>query len=376
MKIPAAAYHPDGSRGPGTLREVELDVAEIRDSALVMPELVVIDVRGGAGLDRCGGDLRFEPAGGGGPLAAPGDRREAMAFGIVNVAYHLRRGLDYLAPLIGHDLPPLIARIGMHQDQRATWGGGHYRLPAAMYSSLPEPVPPAMTGEIHLGPGGAYADVAGRRYFLAPAHVAAIVVHELGHHLTRHTADFRLNERRPPLGQANHKIPLDEGTADYLAASLLETPDIYGWHRGHAPPTAPARRRLDGPWTMAAFRGGHDTDPHLDGTVWAAALWSARQAVRASGGQAAEFDRLVAEGLVRIGAADPGMPAEAARRRRRHFGNALAAILEADGACRGRLGEMIAAAFAARGIETGFSNADLRDRCRGLARQAPASPGR
>jgi hypothetical protein len=375
MKIPAAAYHPDGSRGPGTLREVELDVADILDSALVMPELVVIDVRGGAGLDRRGGDLRFDPAGGGGPLASPRDRREALAFGIVNVAYHLRRGLDYLAPLIGHELPPLIARIGVHQDQRATWGGGHYRLPAATYSSLPEPVPPAVTGEIHLGPGRAYAATAGRRYFLAPAHAAAIVVHELGHHLTRHTADFRLNERRPPLAQANLKIPLDEGTADYLAASLLGTPDIYGWHRGHTPPTAQARRRLNGPWTMAAFRGGHDTDPHLDGTVWAAALWSAREAVRASGGQAAEFDRLVAEGLVRIGAADPGVPAEAARRRRRFFGNALAAILEADGACGGRFGEVIAAAFAARGIETGFSNADLRDRC-GLTRQAPAGPGR
>lgn len=376
MKIPAVAYHPDGSPGPGALREVELDVAEIRDSALVMPGLVVIDVRGGAGLDRRGGDLRFEPAGGGGPLSPPRDRREAMAFGIVNVAYHLYRGLNYLAPLIGQKLPPLIARIGVHQDQRATWGGGHYRLPAATYSSLPETAPPAATGEIHLGPGGAYAKTAGHRYFLAPAHVAAIVVHELGHHLTRHTADFRLNERRPPLAQANHKIPLDEGTADYLAASLLETPDIYGWHRGHTPPTAQARRHLNGPWTMAAFRGGHDTDPHLDGTVWAAALWSARQAVRASGGQAAEFDRLVAEGLVRIGTADPGMPAEAARRRRRFFGNTLAAILEADGAHGGRFGEVIAAAFAARGIETGFSNADLRDRCCGLTRQAPAGPGR
>jgi hypothetical protein len=374
MKIPAVAYRPDGSRGPGALREVALDVAEIRDSALVMPGILVVDVRGGVGLDRCDGDLLFKPAGGGGPLASPRDRRESLGFGIVNVAYHLRRGLDYLTSLTGHALPQLIARIGVHQDQRATWGGGHYRLPAVAYSSLPERTPPAVTGEIHLGPGGGFTTAAGRRYFVAPAHVVAIIVHELGHHLTRHTADFRLNERRPPFAQANHKIPLDEGTADYLAAVMLGTSDIYGWHRGGTPPTAQVRRRLDGPWTMAAFRGGHDANPHLDGTVWAAALWSAREAVRALGEQAAEFDRLVAEGLMRIGAADPEMPVEAARHRRRSFGNALGAILEADAARGGRFGGVIAAAFADRGIETGFSNADLRDRCRGLSRQAAAGP--
>jgi hypothetical protein len=376
MKIAVTVYRPDGSPGPGTLSEAELDVAEIRDSALVMPGILVIDVRGGAGLDRRGGDLRFDPAGGGGPMASRRDRLESLRFGIVNVAYHLRRSLDYLAALTGRALPPVIAVIGAHESQRAAWGGGHYRLPAAAYSSLPETVIPAVTGEVHLGPGGAFTQAAGRRYFAAPAHIVAIVVHELGHHLTRHTADFRLNGRRPPLAQANHKIALDEGTADYLAAIMLGTPDIYGWHRGGTPPTAQARRRLDGPWTMAAFRGGHDTDPHLDGTVWAAALWSAREAVRAGGGQVAKFDRLVAEGLMRIGAADPELPAEAARRRRRSFGNALDAILEADAARGGRLGEVIAAAFADRGIETELSNAELRDRRRGLPRRAPARPGR
>jgi hypothetical protein len=376
MKIPALAYQPDGSPGPGRLGEVILDVAEVRDSALAMPGLHVVDVRGGAGLDQRRGDLQVQPAGGGGPLASPRDRREAMAFGIVNVAYHLRRGLDYLAWLTGHPLPPLIARIGMHGDQRTTWGGGHYRLPAAAYSSLPEKTRPAVTGEIHLGPGGAYIESAGHRYFAAPAHVAAIVIHELGHHLTRHTADFRLSDRRPPLAQTNHKVPLDEGTADYLTAVMLGTPDIYGWHRSQTPLSAQARRRLDGPWTMAAFRGGHDTDPHQDGTVWAAALWSARQAVRGCGGRAAEFDRLVAGALVRIGAADPDMPAEAARPRRRSFASALAAILEEDAARSRRFGEVIAAAFADRGIETGFSNTDLRDRCHGLPLREPAGAGR
>lgn len=376
MKVPAAAYRPDGSPGPGRLSEVELDVAKVRESALEIPGVRVIDARGGARLGRRDGDLRFDPAGGGGPLASPGDCCESFAFGIVNVAYHLRSGLDYLAVLLGHPLPPLVARIGAHGDQRTGWGGGHYRLPAATYSSLPEATTPAVTGEIHLGPGGAFAEAAGRRYFLAPAHVVAIVLHELGHHLTRHTADFRVNARRPPLAQANHKVPLDEGTADYLAAIMLGTPDIYGWHRGHTPPSAQARRRLDGWWTMAAFRGGHDTDPHLDGTVWAAALWSAREAVRANGERGAEFDRLVAEGLVRIGAADPEMPVDAARRRRRSFGRALGAILQADAAHGARFGDVIAAAFADRGIKPGFSNADLRDRCRGLPRRSSAGASR
>jgi hypothetical protein len=376
MKLPAAAYHPNGSPGPGVLREVELDVTEVGDSALEMRGVRVIDVRGGAGLDRRDGDLRFEPVGGGGPLASPGDRRQALAFGIVNVAYHLRRGLDYLTPLIGHPLPPLVAKIGAHGGQRPVWGGGHYRLPAPAYSSLPETTPPVVTGEIHLGPGGAFARAAGCRYFLAPAHVVAFVLHELGHHLTRHTADFRLNARRPPLAQANHKVPLDEGTADYLAAILLGTPDIYGWHRSHVPLSTQARRRLDGPWTMAAFRGGHDTDPHLDGTVWAAALWAAREAVRAHGGLGAEFDHLVAQGLMRIGAADPEMPADAARRRRRSFGRALGAILQADAAHGGRFGDVIGAAFADHGIQAGFSNADLRDRCRELPRPSSAGAGR
>lgn len=373
MKVPAAAYHPGGSRGPGALREVQLDVVAISESTVAMRGILIVDVRGGAGLDRRNGDLRFHPAGGGGPLASPRDRREALAFGIVNVAYQLRRGLDYLTPLIGHALPALTARIGVHENQIPAWGGGHYRLPASAYSSLPEMTPPAVTGEIHLGPGSAFAEAAGRRYFAATAHVAAIVLHELGHHVTRHTADFRLNGRRPPLGQTNHKTPLDEGTADYIAAILLETADIYGWHRGRTPPTAQARRRLDGPWTMAAFRGSHRTDPHLDGTVWAAALWSAREAVQASGAEAAEFDRLVAEGLVRIGTADPKMPLEEARRRRRSFGRALEAILAADAAHGGRFGELIAAAFARRGIETGFSNAELRDRCRALPRPTAAA---
>ena len=376
MKVPAAAYRPDGSPGPGALHEVQLDVAAIGESTVTMRGILVADVRGGAGLDQRDGDLRFHPAGGGGPLASPHDRREARAFGIVNVAYQLHRGLDYLTPLIGHALPVLTARIGVHENQIPAWGGGHYRLPASAYSSLPEMTPPAVTGEIHLGPGSTFAEAAGRRYFAAAAHVAAIVLHELGHHVTRHTADFRLNGRRPPLAQTNHKTPLDEGTADYIAAILLQTADIYGWHRGRTPPSAQARRRLDGPWTMAAFRGSHRTDPHLDGTVWAAALWSAREAVRATGAEPAEFDRLVAEGLVSIGATDPEMPLEEACRRRRSFGRALEAILGADAAHGGRFGELIAAAFARRGIETGFSNAELRDRCRALLPRPTAAANR
>jgi hypothetical protein len=47
-----------------------------------------------------GDDLRFEPRDGGGPLCSPDHRREAPAFGLVNVAHHLQRGLDRLAAVL------------------------------------------------------------------------------------------------------------------------------------------------------------------------------------------------------------------------------------------------------------------------------------
>jgi hypothetical protein len=78
-------------------------------------------------------------------------------------------------------------------------------------------------------------------------------------------------------GQTNKKTALDEGTADVLTAVLLDTPDIYGRHRGTVTPGEQRRHRLDPRWSMAHFQGERGPDPHADGTVWASACWSARQ---------------------------------------------------------------------------------------------------
>ena len=263
-----------GQPGPGRLAEVELAGAERTENGLRVGPVEVFD-----SAARCGpaDDGRFNPADGGGPLASREARRQARCFGVVNVAYHRHRGRAWAGGLLGHALPPLTARIGVHTDQRPRWGGGHYRLPAERYSELSEAAPVQPTGEIHLGTGRAYRPYDGRSYFDAPAHNPAIVLHELGHHICRHTADFRLNGRRPPSQQANRKIPLDEGTSDYIAAVLWDCPDIFGWHRAGVAPHHPGRRRLDVHRTMADFRGGSDQDPHADGTPWSSALWSGRR---------------------------------------------------------------------------------------------------
>jgi hypothetical protein len=353
---------PDGTDRPGCLEEVQLDVESVEPWRLVLAGLEVEDVRGGVDLTRGGTDLRFAPASGGGPLSDARGMREARAFGIVNAAYHVRRGLDRIEHLLGSSLPPLIVRIGTHRSQRPRWGGGHYRLPAATYAELPEVDEPSATGEIHLGCGRSYGAAPSGPYFMAPAHNLAILYHELGHHVTRHTADFRLNRLRPVDSQANHKIPLDEGTCDYLTGVLLGRPDIFGWHRARVPTSSMLRRRLDASSTMAAFRGGSDVDPHVDGTVWATALWATRTAVVHDGYPPETFDALVLDGLVRIGRAGDSEASDAALRRRRYFSNALAAILAADSDHGAGLASTIEASFAARGIRGGSTNAELRDR--------------
>jgi hypothetical protein len=359
-----------GEPGPGRLRDVQLAGARVQDGWLRLPGLAVLDVRGGV-LDQA--DLCFDPADGGGPLATPREQTQARAFGVVNVAFHLQQGLQWAAQMLGRPLPPLVVRIGMHAAQRPDWAGGHYRLPADSYTSLPELESVAAAGEIHLGCGGSYLPFEGRRYFDAAAHNPAIVLHELGHHICRHTADFRLNERRPRERQANRKIPLDEGTSDYLAASLMDCADIFGWHRAGIPLAHPGRRCLNVARTMAQFRGGADEDPHFDGAVWAAALWSARRAVQSAGRAAASFDGLLLDGLRRIGASDAEVEHNEALRRRRHFSRALGALLAAAEQRDPALVGPITAAFSAHGIELGASNQALRDRSR--ARTLVSSAG-
>jgi hypothetical protein len=370
VNVPALAWSGGGDSPPGRLTEVILEVERVGPATVVCPQVTVRCEHDGPLLDP--DDLRFDPRGGGGPAATAEHRREALAFGVVNTAYHAQRGLKRLAGLLGRPLPPLHVRIGLHAVQRPGWGGGHYRLPAADYSALPEEEPPLPTGEIHLGVGGRLVPLRGERYLHSGSHDPAIVLHELGHHLTRHTADFRVNRRRPPQAQANLKTPLDEGTSDYAAAILLDTADIYGWHRASVPPESPRRRCLAAPWTMAQFVGGHLSDPHTDGTIWSAALWAARCELGRRGVEAARFDRVVVRALDRIGRTAEDLPVEGARQLRRRFALALEAILEEDAAGGGALAGVIEPVFAARGIEVGFGNDELRDRTlRGVC--APAA---
>lgn len=342
------AWSGGGRSSPGELVEVSLEVERIEARTLTLPGLTVHCM---AGDVLAGGELRFDP-------------REALAFGMVNTAHHLQRGLDRIARLLGRALPPLAVRIAAHAAQRPEWGGGHYRLPAPGYSSLPEDEPPAATGEIHLGAGCRPVPRRGRPYAHTASHDPAIVVHELGHHLTRHTADFRVNDRRAPDAQANLKTPLDEGTSDYLAAILLDNPDIYGWHRAGVSRESPRRRSLEAPWTMAHFVGGHLGDPHTDGTIWSATLWAARGEVERRGADPGRFDAVVVRALERIGRTAEDLPVERARQLRRRFALFLQAILEEDAAGGHGLAAIVEPTFAARGIEVGFGNDQLRERTR------------
>jgi hypothetical protein len=366
------AYLPEAP-GPGRLDQVPLDVLRIGPAEFVLPEATVRDERGGALLTE---GLVVDPADGGGPFTDASRDRAARAFGLTNAAFHTQRAMRYVADLLGWRLPRLVVRIGLH-DQLRRWGGGHYRLPARQYDP-PESGPIEPDGEIHLGGGsGLLSAPGGGRYFAAPAHNMAIVYHEIGHHICRHTADFRLNRWRPPGEQTNKKIALDEGTADLLTAILLGTPDIYAWHRAGIPRGDPRRRALDQPWTMARFRGG-SADPHLDGTVWASACWSARRRVVAAGFDPARFDRMLLRGLwwssphlppagqsgdavgTEFGWNLAGKAREQALRRRRYVAALLEAMLTVDSA----LADPVLAAMAEHGIRPGASNAELREAAR------------
>jgi hypothetical protein len=355
------AWIPDGVSQPGRLAEIDLPVLDRSERHLALPDVTVIDVQPGSLLG--GDDLYFDHGRGGGPLAPPASNNAARAFGVVNVAHHLQHGLDVIAELLGRSLPPLVAKIGVHKED-PSWGGAHYRLPARTYSELPEPDPVAPTGEIHFSLGSHYVPATGGRYFACPSHNPAIIYHELGHHLCRHTADFRLNRRRHPALQGNRKIPLDEGTSDYLAAILMGNPDIFGWQRADVPRSSQQRRCLDVPWTMRHFRGSCAHDPHIEGTVWAAALWSTRRAAERAGIVPRAFDRIVLRGLDRLGSWDNDLDWDEALRRRRHFSRFLEAMLQVDVEDGGTCGAVIERSFDAHGIVVGRSNRDLRDAAR------------
>ena len=360
---PVAAYVGRNGPPPGQPAHVLLDIREVLPDTVCVPGLTVVDVRGGTLLSD-DERLRSDPGRGGGPLSEPALDAGARAFALTNVAWWARRLLDRVEGELGCILPPLRILVGSHQRGVRHWGGGHYRLPAASYSELPEDSPVEPTGEVHLGSGRAYVEHEGAPYLHAPGHNPAIVSHEVAHHVCRHVADFRLNRLRPPQQQTNRRTPVEEGTCDYLAAVMLGHPDIYGWHRRQIPVTDPRRRCLSVPWTMADFRG-NGTDPHTDGAIWSCALWLARCRAAETGRPAAAVDAMLLRGLARLGGQHADDRSPEARRYRRDFGTLLSAMLEAGP--DGPLVDEIEQVMAARGIRPGWSN----DRAREVARGCP-----
>lgn len=351
-----ALVPPRGTR-PGPPAPVSLPGARRIRDGLVLAGLTVVDARGDVATA-----ASARSSDGGPGLAGPTLAADRLC-GVTTVLWQLSQALQWAAARLRDPLPALLVRVGEHGAVRPAWAGGHYRLPARR-SRIPEPVT-TRTGEIHLGVGRRFLPVDGPpgRRWDAPAHNPAILLHEFGHHVVRHTSDPRANERAGPEDQDNRKSALDEGTADFLAAALLGTPDIYGWHRGHLPRGSRRRRDLDAGWTMRAFTGGRDADPHDDGQVWAGALWAARVAAGERTGQPDVVDGLLVDALVRLGRDDGGETVRDLRRRRQRFGAGLAALLEADDARGTGVGDLVERAFAERGIVTGASNTALAARC-------------
>jgi hypothetical protein len=361
-------------RNGGALHELDPETGEVRAVSI------------GDAQPDAEGDFLFEPGQGGGrvdKVAIPKRRRrlryvEASHFGEVNTYYHLDRIAAYLHDLLRElgapPLPRVTAVVNAHHaatecngvrdgvrrgERWLPFQGGHYRLPSRRYD-IEEYEPVSSEGEIHLGPGrqlldsGALVEMTGGRYRACASHNAGILYHEYGHHLTRHTADFRANSLRPPDRQNNRKTALDEAVCDYLAAAMLETPHLWAWHCRHDEQEAHLRS-LTSSKTMADYDARADADPHANGTIWAAALWEARTRAAADDPNGArDVDRMLVQALLLIGRlSGKEQPPRVAsvRRAREGFTTGLATLLEADEQLyEGWYHPMVLAAFAARGI--------------------------
>ena len=336
-----------------------------------------------------GGDFIFAPGRGGGrmdkvPLAKPARRArylQAARFGEVNTYFHVDRIAEYVDELLQklgeRSLPRVLAFVNAHHGATEHEGvrdgvrgdvsgkcmpfqGGHYRLPTVRPFRIAGCKPVSSAGEIHFGPGrrlarhGALAEHAGRPYRRNASHNAGIVYHEYGHHVTRHTADFRANHLRAPHRQINKKTALDEGSCDYWTAAMLDSPHIWAWHcrhdRMHIHP-----RSLVSEVTMADFDERPNADAHENGTIWAVCLWDVRCALGAmESGGARRADLLVLETLLLLGRLQDHRYAptvSGTRRLREGFDTALRVLLEADARLfRSAHQEVILAAFERRGI--------------------------
>jgi hypothetical protein len=270
------------------------------------------------------GTLCFDPSQGG--MRTRDNRRargafnaiveEANRFAMVNAYVHTRRALRTLNRLLAEcgaaPLPQLHVVVGAHSgsklpgygcgdgDFRAgqlrPLSGGHYRL-STRTTGVPEFAPVDPDGEIHLGPSRYRKPFAGHTSYLRnAAHNPAIIYHEVGHHLCRHTADFRLNGERRPEAQRNGKIGAEEGISDYFAAVLLGSGRPYGWYRGD-------RGRRRDPEVSRVNATGVPTTPHAVGAAWAAAFWQCRRELVEAGllESAYDHDRALVRTLLAAG---------------------------------------------------------------------------
>jgi hypothetical protein len=327
---------------------------------------------------RSGGQLPWENERRGG---ADNSRiREAARFGEVNAYYYADRTLGYanglLAELGEPPLPMLRVVVNAHSGSRLPgyleddgeidngkpqpFPGGHYRLPSIFKAEgrFLHPVEEMNpTGEVHLGPGRAFITdsrertvvVDGRPYVRNASHVPGIIAHEVGHHVNGHTADFFANRARKPNEYVNRKIHMDEGTADYWAAVVLETPDIYNWQHAAEGRNDRDNRDLRGRRTTDDF--DRDGDPHRNGNIWSSALWDVRTALGVR-----ETDLLVMKMLVLFSKVGPeGSSANAIAQKieqKDELRDGLAQLLKADEALyRGRNRAQLLKIFDRRGID-------------------------
>ncbi len=340
---------------------------------------------GGASPDSEGNFL-YDPAAGGGRLDKRGppkplDRARYIAashFGEVNAYYHITRiaeRVDTLLARLGEKpLPKVRASVNAHDvaTRPSNWRdavpdsdgvkwlpvrGGHYRLPTKRDSDEEAHRETFRWGEMRLGPGlwttreGWLPRVAGEPYSSNAAHNAGLIYRQYGHHIARHTADFRASALRAPNRQNNVKTTTDSAISDYWAAALLGTPHILCGHRRHDAQSIHPRSLTTGV-TMADFDHANDAKPRRNGTILAATLWDLRQLLEPQGDSICDLLVLAALLEFRRLRSDPYRPdVDETRLLRDGFSVFAACLLHAD-ATRfgGKYSDSIVTVMERRGI--------------------------
>jgi hypothetical protein len=136
---------------------------------------------------------------------------------------------------------------------------------------------------------------------------------------------------------------------------MLGTPHIWAWHRRHDDQEVHPRS-LTSPKTMADYDARRAADPHLNGTIWAAALWDLRtrlDTTQPDGGR--RTDLLVLRALLLLGhltTLPKGETVKELGRARASYEMGLAALVEADELLNaGRNREVILTCLGRRGIQ-------------------------